>query len=571
MPSLFLNFARGVNAAVHPRLLPEATLARLINGTVSSGFVGPRPGFVAHSHIGLDDRVSRHFERGMVQGMAFYDIDRPALIIAADGRLFSLTLGPEQSMRCLSPRQQLRRSGRIYLCQRGPFIIAQDGFNPPVIIRGTTATQGTHPTRGVPTGTLMAEGWGRLAVVSPDRTRIYFSNHIADPTAEDLPNGIRRELAFTEDTAYFLNTRFFQVPRSAGKIVAMTFTPSLNGDGNLGPLAVFCQHSTWLYNTRIPREQWAVQDIASNPLPTIGASSSHGLAVRGNDVLFVDQSGRIQQMRIALRRNDDARLKIHDAAIAPLMAGNELGHHLATHLPARYTLIAHRWERQWRNGILTGRNTRIMALNEDPAIEADPIWDGEWTGLYPVAMTTARWQGKQTLFIVSLDDDGKNRLYRLGETGQPDQSPQADIPIPWSLTTRADYQDAPFLIKRYQASGIRIGAIHGETKVEARFIADGQPHPWLSTRLHSPICLDARGLPRPQNLQRLTPPSFAPTFVDAAVELNITGQAQVQEINIEATPIGDSLITNATCHGTDLSPQFHSQPAALHHSLSRQP
>lgn len=188
MPSLFLNFARGVNAAIHPRLLPDGSLARLINGTVSSGFVSPRPAFIAHPHIGLDVNASRHFERGIVQGMAFYDIDRPAIIIAADGRLFSLTLGPEQSMRCLSPRQQLRRSGRIYLCQRGPFMIAQDGFNPPVIIRGTTATQGTHPTRGVPTGSLMAEGWGRLAVVSPDRTRIFLVSAHAGRTQDTTCN-----------------------------------------------------------------------------------------------------------------------------------------------------------------------------------------------------------------------------------------------------------------------------------------------------------------------------------------------------------------------------------------------
>jgi hypothetical protein len=497
--------------------------------------------------------------------------DGPMLAIAANGRLFLLDIDGG-TLRQVGTAQYFHRARRVAICQRGPYLIAQDGHNPPVVVRGHVATQGTDPRRGVPTGSLMAEGWGRLAITSPDRTRIYFSNHIADQ-AGNLPAGTRPELAFTEDTAYFKNLRYFAVPRSSGRIVAMVFTPSLNGDGDLGPLAVFCERSTWLYNTRVPREQWGESDIASNPLPHTGASAAECIAVRGNDVIFSDHAGRIQQLRIAVRRNDDARLKIHDANVWPLIAGEQhLDKRLALHLPGRHTLIAHRPEVIRRSdGLLAYRCRSILAINESPAMEVDPVWDGEWTGIHPVAMTTAMHDGQLTAFILSLDSDGINRLYRLGNHPGSDHGPSGPIRQPVTVTTRADFMEQPFRPKQYAGAGIRLGQCRGKVDLMGDFLSDGQRRPWFHDSHIFPADLTSHGWPQPGGVPRITPPSPQDgSFIDCALSITFRGQASLEEMSVDAQPLGAALnnTTSGECKTIDHCPDYQCPPSAQHYDLS---
>ncbi len=577
MPIVFQHYAQGVNASAHPRLLPDGTLAILTNGSVTSGFCAPRPPFIQHQLALLDSSSTKRFGKGVVQGAGLYLSERgPCIILAADGYLFRFDLTADTLER-IGNKVFSRFSERVNFCQRGPYFIAQDGISPPVVIRHKAVTQGTHPTRSVPCGTLMAEGWGRLAVASPCRTKIYFSNHIADPGTDNNgrdTDAIAKELLFTEDTSYFKNTRFFRIPQSSGKIIGMTFTPSLNGDGDLGPLAVFCEKSVWLYNTRVARESWGEQDIASNPLPKIGACSPDSLIVRGNDILFSDSTGRIQQMRIAVRRNDDARLKAYDANVWPLIEGDHDTHihrRLAAHLPERHTLIAVHPEVIHRDdGRTTIRHKALLALNENPVIEgAQAIWDGEWTGVHPVAMIVAPWRGRETLFIVSLDSDGTNRIYRLGSEPGPDQANGRSCHQPMTAVTRADTSAEPFKPKSYKSGGIKIGNVSGNVKITGAWIKDGQPPlPWFTDNHRIPSDFDGAFSP-PQDLPRLTPPvTPGGSFTDAAVAITIRGQARLEDIVIEtsALPITQSnnvnpcavtehcRIPQLCCETYDLSP-----------------
>lgn len=538
MPILFQHFAAGVNAATHPRLLIDGTLAGLVNGTVTSGFCDIRPPFVEHEVSFLDGASAHFFGRGVIQGGGFYRCEAGnAIIFAADGRLFRLSL-EDDSLEQIGGKCFSIHSRRVEFCQRGPYLIAQDGESPPVIIRHKTVTQGTHPTRGVPVGSIMAEGWGRLAVARGDK--IFFSNHIADPNVNNSGialNSIAKELLFTEDTAYFKNIRYFRVPESSGKIVGMAFTPSLNGDGDLGPLAVFCERSTWLYNTRIAREQWGEQDIASNPLPNIGACSPDSIIVRGNDVIFSDQTGRIQQMRIAVRRNDDARLKSYDSNIWPIIEHDHKTHlnrRLTLHLPERHTLIAVHPEVVIRDDRRVAiRHRALLALNETPTVEgAQAVWDGEWTGIHPVTMLTAPYRGKQTAFFVSLDSDGVNRIYRLGSSG-PDRIHGRSINQPMTATTRADADQQPFKKKIATAAIINIGDAVGPVKIAGAWMPDGKSLPWCQSDHDVKTCFNG-SFGEAQDLSRLTlatPPHHP--FSSAQVAITVSGQARLEEIAIE--------------------------------------
>jgi hypothetical protein len=570
MPAIFQTYALGVNAAVSPKLLPDGALSMLVNGSVTTGFCRPRPPFIEHEVAILDDTAAGIFSKGKVQGVGFYrDEQGDALSIAVDGRIFRLDL-ERDTLERIGARAFFAKSGdRVEFCQRGNYHIAQDGTSPPVVIRHKKATQGTHPTRGIPVGSLMADGWGRLAVARGDK--IFFSNHIADPNPNDLPEGVEPSLAFTEDTAYFLNTRFFRVPKSSGKIIGMTFTPSLNGDGDLGPLAVFCERSTWLYNTRIPREEWGTQDIASNPLPRIGACAAGGIVVRGNDVLFSDQTGRIQQMRIAVRRNDDARLKSYDSAVFPLFENDHKTHlhkRLSVHLPEWHTLTAINPEPFTLNdGRMVSRHRSLLALNESPAVEgAQAIWDGIWNGIFPVAMVVAPWRSIETIFIISLDSDGTNRIYRVGMAGQ-DTVNATCRNQPMLVVTRADACEEPFKMKQVNAAALNLSGASGDVSVTGEWIADGKVSDWFEKRVNVPTAF-AHGFGAEQDLPRITlptPPGPAWTFTQ--LSLTLTGQATLESIAINTTVL-DAPTNSAGGCGKDLKPKrLHYCQDALSYDL----
>lgn len=543
MPIIFQHYGHGVNAATHPRLLPDGTLARLVNGTVTSGFCDPRPPFIFHQVAALDVASSAHFAQGVVQGAGLYLSEFGAVIaIASDGYIFRFDV-EAGTIEKVGVKAFSKYSPRVSFCKRGPYLIAQDGESPPVVIRHRTAKQGTHPTRSIPTGWLMAEGWGRLAVASPCRTKIYFGNHIADPNAgegltrDDFPP----ELAFTEDTDYFKNIRYFRSGSPGDRIVGMTFTPSLNGDGDLGPLAVFRERSTWLYNTRVPRELWGEQDIASNPLPNIGACGPDSISIRGNDILFSDQTGRIQQMRIAVRRNDDARLKAYDSNVSTIYSGDHATHlnrRISAHLPERHTLVAiHPEVVNRRDGRWTVRHRALLALNESPVMESpQAVWDGTWTGVHPVAMVAAPWRGKNTLFIISLDSDGVNRIYRLGDAPGYDVAHDHTSRLqPMLVVTRADSEQEPFKLKRAKAGAVNIGAASGPVSLSAKWIGDGAPLHWFTASHHVPHCLNEGNWSDSKDLPRMTlPVPPGNTYNNGQVSITVRGQARVEEIAIDS-------------------------------------
>ena len=551
MPAAFQHYALGVSNTKHPRLLVDGELHALYNGTVKSGYCEPRPPFIEHNLSAIDPASTFIFGKGIAQGMAFYNAEEgPALVIAVDGSLFYLSLETDRLQRIGSKPYFSKHSEKVYLAPRGPYFIAQNGISQPVVIRHKKATQGTPPL-GVPCGTLMAEGWGRLAVVAPDRRRMYFSNHNADPTTS-LPPGLDIWLAFTEATSYYKNAPYIQVPASAGKIVGLTFLPSLNGDGNLGPLAAICERSTWFYQISVPREQWGTVDISSCPLPFIGTCGPDTVAIRGNDALFRDQSGRLQQMRVALRRNDDARITEYDANVRNIIAADhetQIHRSISVSLRSRHTLIAHNPEIVQRDdGRHAVRHRSILVINEEKLVPTDPLWDGVWNGIFPVAMCVAPYRGIDTIFILSLDSDGTNRLYRLGSAAGPDSTSRGIKHQPMLAITRADVCGATFAPKNFTAGIIRVGEATGPVTVDGAWIRNGAlPVPWFTDNHNVPAALTTSGFPCAQDLPPIIPPTPpGGAFHDLALAITIRGQARLEECNIDAAPQGPRTSNNTT-------------------------
>lgn len=537
MPShTWLSYAGGMNlAAINPQTMQADELCLLVNGTVRSGFAEHRPPFRQIEIAFGTATIQQAFEFGICQGMAFYDFQgTPLLVIVADGRLMTLDLTTHILESVLLPSRPFSMaSPQVWFQQRGPHMVVQDGVSPPVILTGKSAVQGTAST-GVPTGCMMAEGWGRLAVASPGRDKIYFSNHEADPNADILD--------FKEATEYYKNTRYFAIPRAAGRIVAMEFSPSLNGTADLGPLLVFCERATLAYDVSIPRDEWSTTDIMTTPLPTIGACSSAGVVVRGNDVVFSDHEGRINSLRAAVSRNEDARVFVFDRSVWPLYEGEDSAfrdRRCAVQHDSRI-LTTVQPERVWRaDGRLAVRHRGIIALQESPATPVFPVWDGLWTGIYPTHLVTARLGTETRCFALSLDSDGHNRLYELGGTGH-DYAPTPKR-IPMLAALRPTDFESPFLPKPFTSAAFKLGAVSGRVSVRGWWQADRQtPAHWFNSEHAVAECIafDRCGLldPLPQGLPRINPPTVPKSEQSpytAAPWIEVTGKARLEEFIIE--------------------------------------
>ena len=511
----------------------------LANATVRSGWAETRPAIQLVKTL-WDDDAQLAFQYGRMQGAGFYSCSAGSFIVyAVEGDILLYDIGSRTMMKAgLDKRPFSAASPFVWFCQRGKYMIAQDGTSPPVVLNGRKATQGTNPTREVPTGMMMANGWGRLAVVAPNRRWIYFSNHESDPQSKS-------PLAFTEDTAYYLNTKYFEVSSSLGHIVGMAFAPSLNGGNELGPLTVFCENGVVAYDISVARDQWALTDITTTIFTTIGACAHGAIVARGNDILFSDQNGRIQTLRNAISRQEDASIAITDRNVWPLYEHEErsLRSRRMSVRFAQRTLTAVLPEKMRTNrGDIAVRHRGIIALQETPAIQRNPVWDGVWTGVQPTNIITATVNGIERCFIASLDDDGIQRLYELTAESGADHGEHSHSPIPMIVGLAGNDLGVPFLPKPHKSAVMRLGAIAGHVGITGYWQQDrGTPQPWFTASESAISCIrgSAAGIefPAPQARPRLNLPSPAKStaYYEVAPWFKISGQARLEEVTVEAT------------------------------------
>lgn len=474
----FTTLAGGMHLAGDNPYVTGADQAEvLVNATVRHGWAEPRPRFVLAEILWTHRLAQQSFEHGIIQGSARYESNEgPRLVFAVDGRLISYNPETREAV-LLTPedvtRPFLANTPFVHLQQRGKWLVAQDGLNLPVIVEGDSARFDRNPFTGIPTGTIMADGWNRLVVVAPDRERIFLSDHELDPTSTPL--------SFTDGAEYYLNARFFKVPRELGKIVSVAFSPSFNIQDDLGPLVVFCERGTRTYSIQFPRDQWIARDIASTMLPTIGACAHGAVVSRGNDMIFSDHDGRIQTFRAALSRRESARVGHIDQPVHELYARENAAlrrWRKAERFDDR-TLTTVWPERVKRPNGYAVRHRGFVVLEEDFLSERPFVWAGLWTGVHPVTINVVNRQAspmespEERCFITSLDDDGVNRLYELDRVSGSDLVP---LPrrVPMTVVPRwMDWKNI-FEIKRFQSACVQFGPIKGRVTLRGQWQISGQ-------------------------------------------------------------------------------------------------
>ena len=539
----WVNFSGGMRASDGARSsVGEDQAEYLVNVTVRRGRAEPRPAWKAVDISWIHREAQSAFERGVIQGSAYYDSPSgPRFVYVADG--YILSFDPVSNlMRRVSPGKLpcFHRLARFaWLQQRGRWMVCQDGINPPVILDGDNATVNDDPYNGVPTGMSMADGWNRMVIAAADRKRLFISDHEYDPISDPLK--------FTEDSAYYKNAKFFEVPRSLGRIVGVKFAPSFNNQDDWGPLLVFGERGTRAFQMQIPRENWIDQDIAATLLPTIGACAHGAMVARGNDLVFSDQFGRIQTFKQAITRRDDVRLQPADQAVYPLYRG-EFAEYRRYRKSARFDdrIITTVWPEpiQLANGRTAVRHRGMVVMEEDHISNRPFVWAGLWTGIYPVSIDSGGVAPNEhsapvdRCFAVSHDPDGIQRLYELTREPGPDLMPEPRRVPMWIVPRWQDYK-VPLRLKSVNAAALQLENLRGRVTIQGWWQSAGrQPAEWFTHHDAGADCLlfgvggncgisepVIEGRPR-FNLP--TPPDAA-KFYRSRPWLRITGNVAIEE------------------------------------------
>jgi hypothetical protein len=534
--TLYASYAGGVNAVSDsPRLIGEQQLKMLVNGTVRNGFIAPRPALKFQRLKWRDTRSQVLWKTGINQGMAFYDSpEGPALVFAFDGEIQFLSLQTMEIRRLVVAEDDPAKSHFskdrefVYFCQRGKYMVNQDGTSRPLILEGTRPFYQPVQSGKFLAGTIMAEGWGRVALASHDRKRIYFSDHELDPLGN---------LSFVEGSAYYPNARYFQVPEALGRLVALRFSPSLNGTKRFGPLLAFCERGIMAYDVSIDRSSWLTSDIAAMMHPDLGACSHRAVTSRGANVIFSDHNGRIQSLSGAISEAQDNTLEPIDSNVWPAYRGkSDLRFRTAVTFDDRTltTVLPERVKRS--DGRLQVRHRAMVVYQHDPAQPISPVWDGLWDGIKPVTMTAGTFEGAEFCYILAHDENGHS-LYQLTKEPGDDQMAAGPKKVTMTAALRPTDADAPFQLKPFKSGAIRLSGIRGKVDIQAWQKLDRQEvQSWFSHNEDSPACMDLGCVLKPQPLgikTRIGLPALATDCREVGMIFSVTGQATIEEVGID--------------------------------------
>lgn len=571
VPFEYGSYASGINAAALPlRNIRPDELPLMVNATVRNGYAETRPGWEWQPLSFFDaqqDQLS--FEQGKYQGCGqFLSTAGPRAIFVVEGKVFSYDplTGYIQNFTLDSGKAPFSKlSHHAWVQQRGQWVIAQDGQSTSFRSNGAVSEQiltVVNPAGveepSVPTGTVMAEGWHRLFVADPSRSRVYASDHDMDPSSTPI--------SFTEGTDYYLGARYFEVPPALGPIMGMAFPPYQDTSTGIGPLLVFCAKGVQAYNVAVPRTQWVTQDITQTILPSVGACSFNAYSDKGADLVFRDHEGRIRTIRNAQQFQSTGANFTNDFAIWNLYKNEDASLRSFSHAVTfdRRTLILTHPQRSFLSDKRYNVVHKSIAVMENDNLSDKPdVWSF-WTGLNICGMVTIPVGGEDVLLAFCRDPDGVNRIYKLTKEGLYDKTPGQVKKIQMTLSTASLDFGASMQPKKLSGAAARLSALRGEVNIQGRWKSDNtQPQLWFNHAELHPNCLQFSQEPCGvmQMASGVQPRLIFPTapikqnlFYEMSMTFDIFGPARFQELGFIAEIQAAPETTNTSCVPKTLQP-----------------
>lgn len=462
----FISLEGGMDSGTASELLDKNQMAFSVNTTSRGSYVRTRPAF-DKIDLTFDTGVQTVFENGRWQGGSAYvsPYGQNYIIGTVDGKPTQIsisnrtgTVSQNSGLADNNPNQPM-----AWCVQAGDYFVIQDGQAFPIIYNGATWRRATASE--VPVGKAMAFGFGRLWVTNG-----------REAVAGDIEGGGTTVVDFTEAALY---GDTFTVPSSLGSIVGAIFMAQQDTSTGQGQLILGCENGMFTIDPRVSRASWASTPNMSNvAVAESGCVSHYGMAIANGDVLYPSWDG-IRSYRDAVAEfsssvgrvplsNEMAKVLNYDTMnlkqfISSAFFDNRL---LMTtnQVPDEYGA--------YHKGIIALDFSAQSNLRR----RSSPDYDGIWTGLNPVQLIKARFDGYERCFIIC-KREGKNELWEATRNEPFDRS---NCRIDSFIETRAFNFDKPVNKKRLERGDIWLKDVQGQVDVVVEYRADSSPTwmPW---------------------------------------------------------------------------------------------
>lgn len=475
----FAYIKRGVHSGLSPNQLAPDQLSFAINTVLRSGLPAQRPAIVKRPLSFASEDARSAFESGFWQGSYSYRYDKTSLeLVSISGRFYTVNPMTYEVVDLTIPSKPSQPwSPIVWMEQAEMFVVRQDGGQSvPLIFDGASLRESNISAGEVPGGRMMKYALGRLWLVAPSGRDFIAGDLVFGPSGT-VAYGFRDSvLKFTEND--FLNEGgAFTV---GDEITAMRSQATIDTTLGQGPLAIFFSGGAALVNAPFDRTLWKE---VTYPIQTIG-SLSHGALGHfstlniNNDIWYRADDG-IRSFKAA-RRDDDSwgstpmsyemdrvirfdQTDLFDYSSAVLF-DNRL---LMTASPEIVPLHGVGFR-----GLISLDFQQVSSLNRDDI----PAYDGLWTGLRILRITTNIVQGKSRCFIWAFDVDDRISLYELTTDGLFDND--GTQRVTWTLETpayRFGFEGVGKNLMKLMGANVYRSKLNGEVSFFGSWRADNYP------------------------------------------------------------------------------------------------
>lgn len=212
----------------------------------------------------------------------------------------------------------------------------------------------------------------------------------------------------------------------ASEVTAMNKTPSIEAP----QLLVFTESDTSILQANIrSRDQWPTTQNFQEEILQVGCLSNRSVVSHYGSMCWWSSTGVViydlatagkLTSRLPIRDNEMMISKTQLSDDTTLVSAGAFGQFLLMSVPAEDIYNKHTW-------VLNHASLETLSDSSGPS------WCGQWTGTRPVEWIYGEIADQERIYHVSVDTDGKNRLW---ECFTPDRSDNG-CPITWAFTTRA--------------------------------------------------------------------------------------------------------------------------------------
>jgi hypothetical protein len=415
------TFFRGAKSDMDPGQLPLGYVWSALNMINLGGVLSCRPG----------NRCLVTLPDGNLQGAALFKPQEglEQIVIAIDGVLYVATwpflqfvqiqnvlLSPtaKQVFWSLTTQSAERIDNSLtsairVIIPKSVLIVQDGGLSAPAWYDGHQSGQIRGDPFETPSGGPMEWVGDRLWVASGNQVQ-----------ASDIGNpfSFREQIYLGGASAFFF----------ASEVTAMVKTPSIEAP----QLLVFTESDGSILEANIrDRSQWPSTQNFQREVIQVGCTSNRSAFAHYGQVCWFSPDGVAiwdpatagkLTSRLPVRDNEMMLSKTQLSDDTSLVAGASFGQFLLMSVPAEDVYNKHTW-------VLN--HASLETLSDD----SGPSWCGHWTGTRPVEWVYGEIADKNRIFHVSVDADGKNRLW---ESFTPDRLDNG-CPITWAFQPRAHF------------------------------------------------------------------------------------------------------------------------------------